>query len=341
MRLPAAFALALLAAAGTVSARSPEAVTARAPEQGDVPPQDDKGLLRGPAFDVLDHSKNEVYLVFAEGLQIVDSVLSGGEEVDDKTFANRMRLSPYATYERGESTRYGLTFDYEAHIHLRRLEKRLKLVIDNGDLSPLPNTQPEEEDTSAQIGLQRQIRRYGSARLGAKIGLPTVGYAIASWGREYHAESWRLRPAGDVFYKTDDNGFGTGYNFRFGRWWGRTMLKSSSGIRITESTEGFEWASALSLARAVRLIEPSKPKPLISPKDLNEGLDLTYRISGHISGSKTVDEHRVILSYRYPIRKNWAFLLLSPEIRWRRDDGWAPEHRLRVGIDVLFWGVTR
>ncbi len=320
----------------------PKQITGRAPEQGNIPREEDKGILKGPDFDFLDDAKNDIYLFYAEGLQILDSDLSGGEEVEDKTFQNRFRLSPYLTYESGVATEFDLTFDFEANIHLRRTEKRLKLVIDNGDLSPLPDTLPDEEDNDAMIGIQQQLRKYGSVRVGAKVKIPPVGYVIGSWSRLYHSgDHWSLRPQMDVFYRTDNDGFGNGANFLFGRWWDRYRFKSSSGYRITEDTKGFEWASAWSLARVTRLIDKVDPLPLVSTKDMNEGLDLTYRISGHISGHKTIDEHRVTLTWRYPIRKNWCFLVLGPELRWKRSDDWVPEKRLQVGVDILFWGVTR
>ncbi len=326
----------------SAAARPNQRITSRAPEQGNVSAEDKRGILYGPDFDFLDDTKDGIYLFFAEGLQIIDSDMSGGQEVEDKTFANRFRLSPYISYERGDTTRYGLTFDYSSHIHLRRTEQRLKLIIDNGELSPLPDTLPDEEDNDAQIGIQQEILRHTSARVGARIKIPPVGYGIVSWGRGYRVgNSWQLRPNADVFYRTDSDGFGTGSHFLFGRWWDRYRFKSSSGMRITESTTGFEWASAWSIARVVRLIEGTKDPPLVSTRDMNEGLDLSYRISGHISGHKTIDEHRVTLTYRYPIRKNWFFLVLAPELRWKRDNDWAPEQRLRIGVDLLFWGVTR
>lgn len=317
-------------------------VSQRAPAQGEIPKDDDHGILYGPDFNFLDRTKNSIYLFYAESLQILDSEMSGGIELEDKTFQNRFRLSPYVTYESGVATEYDFTFDFEANIHLRRTEKRVKLVIDNGDLSPLPDTLPDEEDNDAMVGIQQQIRRYGSVRVGAKVKIPPVGYVIGSWSRLYHPrEKWSVRPQIDAFYRTDDDGFGNGANLLFGRWWDRYRFKSSTGYRITEATTGFEWASAWSIARVTRLIEKLDPLPLVSTKDLNEGLDLTYRISGHISGSKTIDEHRVTLTWRYPIRKNWCFLVLGPELRWKRVNDWAPEKRLQVGIDILFWGVTR
>jgi len=317
-------------------------ISPNAPEQGNVPADEDEGILKSPDFDFLDESKDSVYLFFVENLQIIDSVLSGGEELEDKTFKNRFRVSPSATYEKGESTEVDVTFDFEGSIHLRRVEKKLKLIIDNGELSPLPDTLPDEENESAQIGLQREIRRYGSVRVGLKADWPPEAFAIASWGRGYEADRWMLRPRLDVFYRSGEDGFGTGQNFVFGRWWDRFMFKNSSGIRITEATDGFEWASATTLGRVVRLIEPVRPRPLLSASAYNEGADLVYRVSGHISGdSKTIDEHRVILNYRYPLRKNWLFLLLAPELRWKRDNDWRPEYRFRVGVDILFWGVIR
>jgi len=335
-----AFFFLSIAAAGFAE-ESPLKISPRAPEQGEVAKSKDKGILRGKEFDFLDRTKNQIYLIFAENLQIIDSVASGGEEVKDKTFQNEFRFSPYLVIDGSDTTKVDLELDFSASIHLRRLQKKLKLIIDNGELAPLPGTQPDEESQEAQIGLQKEIRKYVSARIGTKIGWPPVGYAIVSTGKEFRAEEWHITPSANAFYQTDDNGFGTGQNLYFGRWWDRYMFKSSSGIRITEATQGFEWASELTLARVVRLIEPSKDPPLISSRSMNQGLDLAYRISGHISGSKTIDEHRVTLTYRYPIRKNWMFLVVSPEIRWERSNNWVPDERIRIGVDILFWGVTR
>lgn len=319
----------------------PRHISSRAPDQGDIHPEEDNGFLNGPDYDYLDDTKNQVYLTFAENLQIVDSVVSGGMGLSDNTFQNRFRLLPYLVYDKKDNTKLEPKLDYSASIHFRRLQKKIHLIIDNGDLAPLPNTQPDEEDSDPQVGLQRRILHYTSVKVGAQVRWPPVGYAIASWSQPFELEHWQIQPRYDVFYQTDDDQFGTGGNLLFGRWWGKNTFGLDSGFRITEATTGIEWASAATLGHVVRLIDPEDPQPLVSARAYNEGINLIYRISGHISGHKTIDEHRVIVNYRHPLRKNWLFLFISPEINWKRSNNWGPEIRLRAGMDILFWGVTR
>ena len=323
------------------TSRPPKHIPSNAPDQGNLPEEEDHGLLRGDQYDYLDHAKNSVYLTFAENLQILDSVLSDGTLIEDETFHNRIRLMPYLVYQESASSDYQFKLDYFASIRLRRLEKRLSLIIDTGDLAPLPNTQPNEEDNDPQIGLQKRILKGTSVKVGGKVRWPPVGYVIGTWSQSFQPIDWQMIPKYSVFYQTDEDGFGTGANFLLGRWWDPIMLKSDTGFRITEATTGIEWASSVTLAHVWRLIEPADRRPLVSARSYNEGIDLIYRISGHISGHKTIDEHRVIANYRHPLRKNWLFFFVSPELFWQRENNWAPEFRLRVGIDALFWGVTR
>ncbi len=318
----------------------PQRISSRAPEQGEVAEDENDGLLEGADYDYLDDTKNQVYLTFAENLQILDSVLSGGIELDDTTFENHFRLLPYLVYDESDSSDFALKLDYSASIHLRRLQKKLQIIIDNGDLAPLPSTQPDEEDSDPQIGLQRLILRHTSVKLGAQVRWPPVLYGIVSWSHPFTLRQWQINPRYDVFYQTNDDGFGTGGNLQVGRWWDQNTFALDSGFRITEATEGIEWASAATLGHVIRLIDPQDPQPLVSARAYNEGINLIYRISGHISGHKTIDEHQVILNYRYPLRKNWLFLFASPEINWQRSNNWAPETRIRVGVDILFWGIT-
>ncbi|MGE9291493.1 MAG: hypothetical protein ACQKBT_10915, partial [Puniceicoccales bacterium] len=293
-------------------------------------------------YEALDNAKNEVYLTVSEDIEILDHVLSQGTEITDTTYQTRIRLLPYLVYEMGDSSNdLKLKLDYSASIRLRRLEKLFRVIVNTGDLAPLPDTQPDEEDNDPQIGLQRLLRRDAAVRVGVRVRWPPVGYIVGGWSRRFNWNAWQIQPRYQAFYQTDEDGFGTGGNLLFGRWWDNYLFENNSGFRITEATEGIEWASAVTLGHVTRLIEPVEPRPLVSTRAYNEGINLIYRISGHISGHKTIDEHRVILNYRFPIRKNWMFLFVSPEISWERDNGWVPEEQIRIGVDILLWGITR
>lgn len=105
------------------------------------------------------------------------------------------------------------------------------------------------------------------------------------------------------------------------------MLRSLSAARYSDETLGIEWEQSFLFG--------------FSPRGNLKGLDTGHAVKlsafGHKTGSGIVDYYRVYYTYRRNIYKQWLFIQLGPEARWRNDDDWNIAPGFRLGFDMLFW----
>ena len=60
---------------------------------------------------------------------------------------------------------------------------------------------------------------------------------------------------------------------------------------------------------------------------------------GHVSGEAIMDRYRGTLVFRFPLYRNYIYGEIMPEIEWRNENDWDAVQRIRLGVDMLFWGV--
>lgn len=295
-------------------------------------------MREGPGFTDLVSSRDQIYHWVNTPVTWLDKKLAGDIELEDDVLDTRFRIQPYMVYQRQDSDKFSFDLDFSSSIHLRRVEKKLKLIVETGELGALPDTSPEDEDKDTRIGLSKMIQRFVNARVGVQTKWPPVGFASLTWARSYEYGEWMVFPSSEVFYRTNDVQFGNTNNLPFGRWWGNHQFRSASGIRIAGNTDGFQWASAWNYGFAPNLIQHFDQRPLTGAMDFAKGANFMYRISGSLGDDNVITEHQTALTLRHPIRGNWLFAFAVPEIRWLKENNWDPVYRIRIGIDILFWG---
>lgn len=313
-------------------------------EQGDLPaeaPPED-GLLSGSGFHFLEAAKNELYKDLYRSTRWLDRTLARNVTAKEDYGRNRITLTPSLTYETGHRTKWSQDLRIRADIRLSRLEKKLRLVVDDGPFGALPESNPSDNNREFRVGLARQIGKLVDTSIGASGVNPPTGYAEARWGQGGRYRDWLGSANLKAYYRTDSRGLGTSGGFAWGRWWDRIQLRSSTGYRADHQTgEVVTWASFYSLGSIDRLIEPQDPRPLASISAVARGIDLGYRISGNLTASPTVGAHQVLAQYKQPIRKNWIFYTLAPEIRWQEEYDWETDFRIQLSLQILVWGISQ
>jgi hypothetical protein len=116
------------------------------------------------------------------------------------------------------------------------------------------------------------------------------------------------------------------------------LFRSSTGLRWTETSENVEWSHTLILGYARELIDERKMGGRAAGRDIARGSGFRYRITGETE-TGYIQTHQGTLFFKFPLRKRWAYLVLSPEVTFRNERDWEAELGVLVGLDMLFWNV--
>ena len=234
-------------------------------------------------------------------------------------------------------TKVGLDTDFDIDIELPNVESSLSLFLTTEELGELPGTDPSDRDQGLRIGLRKILPADFSVSAGIKWDWPPEPFARIGWDRLWRPGKWKLYPAVKGFWKLED-GFGSSADITSDRWFGRGLLRASTGGRWTETTDDLEWSQTFILGYAKNLIDERKMGGRAKGRDLARGSGLRYRISGDTETGH-IQKHQGLLFLKFPVRKRWAYFVLAPEVTFRNECDWKAEPGIQVGLDMLFWNV--
>jgi len=251
---------------------------------------------------------------------------------------SRFRIGAFAEMVQEESTEFSLNPEFDMDVNLPNAERKLKLFLTTRELDELPGTDPTDADRSLRLGLNRDFLNWVDASMGVKINWPPELFGKLRWAREWRAGEWQVFPAWTGFWESDE-GFGTTTSLTWDRWLGRGLVRTATGVRWTEKTDGVEWDQNFIIGYAGELLEEEKLGRRARGEDLARGGGLRYTVFGHDDGSSVIDVHRVTLFYKFPLRKQWLYGVISPEVTFRNERDWESEPGIKIGLDMLFWGI--
>lgn len=290
----------------------------------------------------LDWMKDWTFLEFQHGVVWVEDRFVNwfgdpGEVVPIPV--SQFRLGLATRYEEDLGTEFGIDLDFDTDINLPNIERTLKLIITSQELGDLPGTDTLDRDEGVRAGLQAQILEAIQFDLGVRVRwLPEV-YSRVGWRELYDIGPWILRPGISGYYQTGGEGFGANLDFMFQRWWGKTLFRSSNGLKWNQEIEEPEYAFNLVLGRAQELLDSAKYSRIARGEDLARGYGVRYSMNGEIRGGDVpITSHRFTLFYKVPLRKRWLFGGIKPEVRFREEADWDTEFLVTLGVDILFWG---
>lgn len=272
----------------------------------------------------------------------VDTYFAKGGAESVKTPPSKLRLGMYFEFEVDSGLNVGIDPDYDMEVQLPNLEQRWHIIISGKDVGDLPGTDPTERESGASVGIQKGLDKlnikFGG---GVRVKFPPELFGEAKWVPVWSAGSWVFRPQIKGYWKSDE-GFGNINSFVFYSWFGkrqRGIFRSTSAGRWTEETEGVEWEQTFALGYVPALLQRKTRRQNVSSHDTARLIGLRYSTFGHKSGEAIVDRYRATIAFRFPLYKNYIYGELMPEIEWRDENDWDPVERIRLGVDMLFWGV--
>jgi hypothetical protein len=239
-----------------------------------------------------------------------------------------------------------LVSNFEADIELPNLKRRLKLIITTNDPTILPGRDiTEQQDKSLRTALSGQWMTDVSTAIGVRASLKSPLFAYAAWSPKWKTENWRLYPQ-QKFYWENENGFGEISTLVFDHWTNRWNTRFSTSIkwsvqdrnndhRTNRKDEGFRWSEVFIFDHAMELLDETHLGRIVSGDDVAHGGGVRLAAFG---GFHFADEYQAGLFYRWPLRKKWLYLLVAPDIDWKKIYNWNPEKTIKFGIEILFWG---
>jgi hypothetical protein len=236
--------------------------------------------------------------------------------------------------------------DFDAHIELPNIKRRLNLIITTNDPTMLPGKDvTEQQDKSLRSAVVRQWTPDVSTDIGVRLRWKPELFANAVWSPTWKRGNWLLYPQ-QKFYWESGSGIGEISTLVFDHWINRWNTRFSTSIKWSEQdrdndrrTErkgaGFRWSEVFIFDHANELLDETQLGRIVSGYDIARGWGIRLAAFG---GFHLVDEYRAGIFYRRPLRKKWMYLLVEPEIKWKNVNNWNPEWTIKCGIEMLFWG---
>jgi hypothetical protein len=290
----------------------------------------------------LDYIHHNFHYQVHDAVDRIDTYFAEDASQPARPPPSKLRLGLYAEFEIDAGVRLALDPDYDLEVELPNLEQRWNIIVTGRDVDELPGTNPTERDAGANVGIQKPLDRL-HVKVGAGVKLKWLpeGFAEAKWSPLWRAGAWRFRPQLKGYYQTDD-GLGSIESLTVFRWFGarqRGFLRSVTAGRWTENTEGYEWEQSLALGYVPQLLQSKHRDQNISAHDTARAVGVRYSILGHKDSEAIVDRHRVTLAFRFPLYKNFIYGEVLPELDFENVNDWDPVQKIRLGVDMLFWGV--
>jgi hypothetical protein len=296
--------------------------------------------------DRIDYLEKNLPLVTNTKTKELDSRLSGRDinSYTNEELASKLRVGIFMEIEKDRGYKLKFDPDYDVKIKLPGLEQRWNLIISKEQVDELPGTLPSERENGLNVGLSRRTGKWGiRTSVGVKARWPPQAFATIKWGKKYNPGNWYLTPNLRAYYKSD-KGLGQITSLTINHWLNEgqtTLFRSTSSGRFTRDSRGWDWEQTFTLGYVRDMIKGENLRENIRAKDVAYGVGLGGAIFGHLdNGDSVIDRYRTRIIFRKPIYNNWIHLEISPELEWRNCNDWNTTYLLRVGIDMLFYGIN-
>lgn len=245
--------------------------------------------------------------------------------------------------------------DFDAKVKLPNANNRLRLFITTTDPAALPGSDILERDTSLRIGARRQWVKAFNLSSGLRLRQTPEAFVNASWSKPFPAGPWKFYPQ-QKFYAQSDDGAGEITSLVVDHWLNRWNFRQSlslkwsfkderddargaedvDGVQFGQDGQGWRWEYVTLFNYVMELMDEPDPWRLVGGRDLANSTGVKAIVVGDPDETRQV---RVALTRKVPLRKQWLFLLLSPEVSWSDDDHWRREILVKLGVEAIFWGT--
>lgn len=242
-------------------------------------------------------------------------------------------------FDRADGLDWAFKFDTDIDVRLPNTERRLRLVITSETVGEAPLEQAGEA-ADVRLGTRWAIARALDFDVGINAKIWPEVFASLKWSRSFRHGPWELFPFAKAFVTTDD-GFGLSSGITLDHWTGPFLARSSSWAQWLKDEDFPKWTQYFVLARAEQLIAERRFGARLRGDDLAKGFGLLFGARRNLEEFSGASTWGVQVFYKWPLRGNWLFMYVSPGVQWEHQYGYHPDGVIKVGIDMLFWGVER
>ena len=229
----------------------------------------------------------------------------------------------------------GYKGDLAIKVRLPRTEEKLKLTLESDpdetrdQIDRIVEDSPRgaAKESSYYAGVETEAGRKDKWRLkpgiAVKLGRPVDILLRLRADRDYEVGNWLFRPS-QTFFAFKESGFGSdtvlGFDYKLAD---DLLARSDSLIRYRDSNDFYELSQVFSLIHS-----------------LSERRAISYQtgVFGITEPTTHATDYLVLARYRQNIHKDYLFMELIPQIRYRKDNNFHSEHSLTFRLEWVFEG---
>ncbi len=248
----------------------------------------------------------------------------------------RIGLESEAIHRADGGTELRPRLDLDILLQLPNLERRVQLFVTSDTLaeSPLSHRASSALRAGVRLGALQNV----DLDLGVKADVPPVAFASLRWQRVVAWGQWQVLPLAKIYLESG-KGFGAAAGTSFERWWDHALFRSSSYANWRLNASDTEFTQSLTLARASEVLRQGRYSDVVGGRDFARGYGMQVLASG--TRDTGAQRYEASLFLKRPTGAHWLYWSVAPLITWERNQGWHPDPGIRIGLDALFWDVSR
>jgi len=290
--------------------------------------------------DRLDYAHDSTFLWANRTLEATDHWLAEPDGQLEPVPVSPLMLGLRTTmFDRTDGLDWDIKFDTDIKVKLPNTERRLRLVITSDTVGEAP-LQDADSLGDVSIGSRWAITRAVDFDVGIKARIWPELFAAVRWSRAYRQGPWELYPFAKAFVTTDD-GLGASSGVTLDYWKGPYVARSSSWVQWLKDDDFPKWTQYFVLANVKTLVADRRFGARVRGEDVAHGFGLVMGARRTREDFSGASNWAAYLFYKWPLHSDWLYLHVAPGVQWDREYGYHPDGVIRVGIEMLFWGLER
>jgi hypothetical protein len=226
--------------------------------------------------------------------------------------------------------------DFDANVELPNLKERYHLFLSSASLTESPSSSTQERNPLL-AGLRVVPHEHVNFDLGVHLKLIPSLFTAVRWSPGYNLGRLQVFPFAKVYVETGV-GAGASGGLTLERRWGRWIARSSTFTDWRRNEAATSWSQSVVAGYARAVIRQRRYDLVATGNDIACGIALGLTASGDHASYATAYEASLL--WKRPLHGVWLYGYAGPVVRWERAHDWHPDAGVRIGIDMLFWGLA-
>src|SRR5579863_5906517 len=228
------------------------------------------------------------------------------------------------------------TRELDASLALPNIERRLKLFVTSTDVSEAP-VDPAEQQNPLAFGTLFAPQRDLRLELGVQPSTSQTVFAAVRWAPTLSFGAISLYPLVKPYVRSG-LGIGTSSGITLEVWRDQWVARSTSYANWVRNTSETSWSQTVVFGYARAVIQEHRYDLFATGHDLACGAVVRLSASGDRMSRAT--SYEISLLMKRPLHGGWLFGYIEPVTQWNRTLDWHPDIGIRMGFDVLLWGLA-